>query len=525
MWADQAGDEPAKAEVRLDDVVADVVNVHNRKPKSFEVLCDHKPGKRTISVAFTNDFFDSKAEKSKRDRNLYVRSVSIEGPIDTDPIYPESHRRLIAVSPDASGGVSAEEAARQNLRAFLRRAFRRAVNDAEVGEYLRLFNMAHGRGESFVRSMQVAMTAALVSPQFLFRIETDRNPNDPADRHSLDDFELASRLSYFLWSSMPDDELLQLAEGGVLNREDVLKQQVDRMLEDPRSVAIVDNFVEQWLALRKLNTQEVSPDPELFPMYSPKLRDDMQTETKMFVQSIIREQKPLSTMLTADYTFVNERLAELYDIDGVKGDDFRKVKLPKGRRGLLTHASVLTLTSYPQRTSPVKRGEWVLANILGDEPPPPPPLVPGLEETQEANPDLALREQLVLHRADPGCAACHRTMDEIGFGFENFDPIGRWRDQDGKFKIDAGGELPSGESFKTPAELVDVLQRREAEFQHCVSEKLLTYALGRGLEYYDRCALEDIATRLENDGATFPNLIQSIVISQPFRMRRGEADE
>ncbi|MEZ6064522.1 MAG: DUF1588 domain-containing protein [Planctomycetaceae bacterium] len=256
------------------------------------------------------------------------------------------------------------------------------------------------------------------------------------------------------------------------------------------------------------------------------IRRDIWRETELFFGSIVREDRSIVDLINARFTFLNERLAKLYGIDGIKGDEFRKVELADPRRGgLVTHASILTLTSYPTRTSPVKRGEWVLANLLGDKPPDPPPVVPALDETQSAHPDLSLREQLLLHREDPGCASCHIVMDEIGFGLQNFDPIGRWREVEGKHPIDSQGTLPSGETFSTPGELNAILSSRKSEFARCLTEKLLTYALGRGLEYYDRCTVEEIVTRLEAREYRFSELLVGIVESRPFQYQGQRASD
>ncbi|HVJ68690.1 MAG TPA: DUF1588 domain-containing protein, partial [Caulifigura sp.] len=268
-------------------------------------------------------------------------------------------------------------------------------------------------------------------------------------------------------------------------------------------------------------TEDVMPDREQFPEFDEALRSDMARETEMFFEEMIRSDRSVLTLLDGKYTFLNERLAKLYGIEGVKGDDFRRVELKDANRGgILTQPAILTLTSYPTRTSPVKRGQWVLETLLGDEPPDPPPVVPGLEETTKSNPNLPMRAQLELHRADPGCKACHKVMDEIGFGLENFDPIGRWRTKDGPNDIDARAQLPSGEQFSRPGELVSIVRAREDEFRRCLTEKLLTYALGRGVEYYDRCAIDAITTRLKNNGSRFSAIVLGIVQSEPFRMTR-----
>jgi Protein of unknown function (DUF1592)/Protein of unknown function (DUF1588)/Protein of unknown function (DUF1585) len=366
--------------------------------------------------------------------------------------------------------------------------------------------------------MNLTMQAVLVSPHFLFRVEGGRRRD--AGVEMLDDFALASRLSYFLWSSLPDDELFELAGQNRLHAPDVLKQQTLRLLNHPRADALVSNFAGQWLGLRRLTTKDVRPDAAQFPGFDDQLRLDLWKETELFFGSIVRSNGSIYELLTGRYSFLNERLARHYGIEGVNGPEFRRVNFKdQPRAGVLTQGSFLTLTSHPARTSPVKRGEWVLTNLLGDAPPEPPPSVPTLEQTQAANPTLTLRQQMERHRADPACANCHRVMDAIGFGLENFDPVGRWRDRDSTQPIDAKGALPTGETFDGPIELVAILNQRKADFGRCLTEKLLTYALGRGVEWYDKCAVDDILARLKTDDR-FATLILAIVESAPFQMRR-----
>jgi hypothetical protein len=368
--------------------------------------------------------------------------------------------------------------------------------------------------------MQLALEAVLVSPHFLFRGELQPDPNDPHAVHAIDDYALASRLSYFLWSSMPDEELFALAASGQLRAR--LEPQVRRMLRDPKARALVENFAGQWLQLRNLRV--VTPDAKTFPGYDDALRTAMQKETEMFFEYIMREDRSVLDFIKADYTFLNERLARHYGIAGVKGEAFQRVSLRKtGRAGVLTQGAVLTLTSNPTRTSPVKRGKYVLENILGTPPPPPPPDVPELKEVQLTG---TLRQRMEQHRANPTCASCHARMDPIGFGFENFDGVGAWRAREGSFPIDASGTLVSGESFHGAAELAEVLSHeKRKEFLHCLSEKMLTYALGRGLEFYDKCALEEITKKLARGGSKFSTLVLAVVNSVPFQQRRGEADK
>jgi len=363
----------------------------------------------------------------------------------------------------------------------------------------------------------------LISPHFLFRGELQLNPDNPTESHAIEEFALAARLSYFLWSSMPDGELFALAGKGKLRRE--LPKQMHRMLKDANSDALVHNFAGQWLQLRNLKT--MAPDRQVFPSFDEELRAAMATETELFFKNIVREDRSVMEFLTADYTFVNESLARHYGLKpGVTGQEFQRVLLKgSGRAGVLTHASILTVTSNPNRTSPVKRGKWVLENLLAQPPPPPPPNVPPLSEGTEAAASASLRERMEKHRQDPLCASCHAQMDPIGFSLENYDGIGGWRDRDGTFPIDASGRLPGGEQFSGADGLRSLLaSKRKEQFLRCLAEKMLTYALGRGLEYYDRCALETIVAQIEKQDCRFSALIEAVVNSVPFQRRRGEGD-
>ncbi|MFN3651359.1 MAG: DUF1592 domain-containing protein [Armatimonadota bacterium] len=438
---------------------------------------------------------------------------------------PESHRRIIttAAAPDASLDDK-KKAARASLAEFGRRAYRRPLQDGELDRLVKIVELSVKDGDSFERGMQLATQAVLVSPHFLFRVELDGKDKDPAKARDLNGYELASRLSYFLWSTMPDDELFRLAESGTLTQPKVLEAQVRRMLAHEKAWALVENFGEQWLTLRTLKT--ASPDPKQFPTFNDQLRDAMLTETHMFFQSILKEDKSVLDFIDGNYTYLNEPLAKHYGIDFVKGDHFRKVVLTNDqRRGVLTQASILTITSNPTRTSPVKRGKWVLEQILGTPPPPPPPNVPELEEAKEGQVlKGTLRERMEQHRADPGCASCHLRMDALGFGLENFDPIGAWREKDGEDPIDASGTLPSGEEFKTPVELIQILKGEKEQFVTHLAGQLLTFGLGRGLEYYDRCAVDEMVAKAAKDNYRFSTLIMEIVKSDPFRKKRGDGN-
>jgi hypothetical protein len=422
---------------------------------------------------------------------------------------------LVAVPEDNDGYF---QTARKVFRAFGDRAYRRPLRQDEMRRLMRFMEMADRNGESFEAGIKLGLQALLVSPHFLFRIEADPDKKDAA-AHPISEYELATRLSYFLWSTMPDEELFREARAGTLRKN--LEVQVRRMLKDPKARALVDNFAGQWLQTR--NVKSATPDPGLFPSFDEPLRTAMQKETELFFENVLREDRSVLDFLDADYTFLNERLAKHYGIAGVKGAEFRKVSL-KGtdRGGVLTQASILTITSNPTRTSPVKRGKWVLENIFGTPPPPPPPDVPELKEGKDTELKGSLRERMEQHRRDPGCATCHQRMDPIGFAFENFDAIGAWRTKDGKHAIDPAGTLPSGQSFKGPAELRVILKGKADLFARCLSEKLLTYALGRGTEPSDRCSIDEIARALAKNDYRFSSLVLAVVRCDPFQMRRGQ---
>lgn len=404
----------------------------------------------------------------------------------------------------------------QNLNEFCERAYRRPLSAEELQRLSGLSLYALQQTSPLEEIYQTGVSAILANPNFLFRVEEDPTDDDEDGIRELNDFELASRLSYFLWSSLPDEELFQLAKRGELKQHEVLKSQALRMLGDPKARALVDNFAGQWLQLRDL--PRLAPDPEKFPQYNRELQQAMRAETELFFASLMKENRSVLEFLKADYSYVNERLAVHYGISGVQGDAFQRIDLPPGRRGVITHASILMLTSNPTRTSPVKRGKWILDNILAEPPPPPPANVPELEAGGESL--GSLREQMEQHRANESCAVCHRRMDALGFGLENFDAVGGWRDHDGRFAVDSSGAMPSGREFHGAAELMKILiDEKKTEFCRCLTKKMLTYALGRGLESYDRCAVNEIVASLEKNDYRFATLITEIVASDPFTMR------
>ncbi|MSR60192.1 MAG: DUF1592 domain-containing protein [Planctomycetaceae bacterium] len=526
-WADQAGPEPAKMTCRLGDQELQTVDVEAvaAEPRNYEMKLKVEAGKRHFAAKFINDYYkpDDPDPKLKGDRNLYVDRLEVQGPIGVLPEnLPASHTRLVTCRPSEPALVA--DCARVILRPLAGRAFRRPATDDEVSGLVRLVELVVSDGSSFERGVQVAVQGILVSPQFLFRVELDPEPHNSQAVRTLGDYELATRLSYFLWSSLPDDELFRLAEAGTLRHEGNLAAQVRRMLKDPKSSALVEDFAGQWLQLRTLRL--INPDKAQFPQFDEALRAAMETETKMFFEAIVREDRNLFDFLDADFTFVNERLARHYEIPGVTGEQFQRVTLATAQRGgLLGQASILLVTSNPTRTSPVKRGKWVLENLLNAAPPPPPPGVPELSEEKDKVLSGTLRQRMEQHRANPACAACHTQMDALGFGLENYDPIGAWRVKDGTFDIDASGTLPGGAAFSSPAELRVILKSRQNEFRRCLAEKLLTFALGRGLEYYDKCTVDQIARHVAANHDKFSALVLEIVQSDPFQKRRGKSGD
>jgi len=433
----------------------------------------------------------------------YLESVEVYGPL---PEGQTPDRRFLACG--HAPGQHGANCARQILAPLARKAWRRPVTGVEIDGLLGLAAREQARTGSFEDAMRSSLMAILVSPHFLFRVERDRGRGaQPISPH-----ELATRLSYFLWGSLPDDELSRLADNGTLDSK--VEEQTARMLRDPRSAAFIESFAGQWLQTRNLAV--LKPDAKLFPGFTGELAAAMRTETELFFAEILRENRSILDFLDAPFTYLNERLAKHYGIAEVSGEAFRRVTLDGAQRGgVLTHGSVLTVSSYPTRTSPVIRGKWILDNLLNQPPPPPPPNVPALEEKAAAS-GGSMRQQLEKHRTNAACAACHARMDPLGFGLENYDAIGRWREED------ASGELPGGVHFSTPAEMKTILKADPDVFARALTEKMLTYALGRGVELRDRAAVRRIVDRLRTNGYRMQELILGIVESEPFRKRRGE---
>jgi hypothetical protein len=523
---DRAGTELPKLSIKIDRKEVKVFDVDATagNAKIYEVRTRVKVGKQPVAAEFTNDFLDANAKDPKmKDRNLYIEAIEIEGPIDAKPKeLPETHKRIFVSMPATNSISEKESTAAKILQSFMRRAFRRPVKMEETAKYVKLFRYVDGQGEQFERAIQIALRAVLVSPHFLFKVEKDPNPTDTTP-HRLDPYEYATRISYFLWSSMPDEELFKMADDGSIFSRLFLDPKIKKMIQDPKAKAFTENFAGQWLQLRTLAT--ATPDRETYPIYDAALKQAMIRETELFFENIVLKDRSIMEFLDSDYTFVNERLAKHYRIEGIKGSEFQQVKLTdKNRGGVLTQASILTLTSNPTRTSPVKRGKWILENILGTPPPPPDPNAPPLEE-KAASSTASIREKMEQHRANAICASCHSKMDPLGFGLDNFDGVGYWRTYEGKNKIDASGVLPAGEKFDGPSQMRKVLLAKGDLFRRCLSEKLLTYALGRGLEYFDKCALDAVVESTKANGDRFSTLVLGIVNSEPFQKRRGYKPE
>lgn len=517
--ADLAGDELPKMTLAVDGQQKHVFEVGNDDQVA---VFDHKlqleAGKRRVALAFINDFYDpDNANPKRRDRNLHVARLQVTGPLGGGREHlPENHLRLVKYVPNDK--LSWAEAAKQNLSPIASRAFRRPATDEELQRLVQVVELAKEHGDSFETGMQLGLQAVLVSPYFLFKVEASPDPSaGPEAVRKLNDFELAARLSYFLWSTLPDEELFQLAAKNQLRTGDNLERQVRRMLADPRSQALVENFAGQWLTLRNLDG--VQPSSRLFRLWNAQLRAAMRKETELFVGEVMRQDLSVLRLLDADFTFVDEQLAKLYGLEGVRGPEFRKVSLagtPRG--GILTQGSILTVTSNPTRTSAVKRGKWIMENLLNESPPPPPPGVPELVVEDRRNVVATVREQMEKHRADPNCKSCHLVMDSLGFALENYDAIGAYREKEGPFPIDASGVLPTGEKITGAVELRQLLlSSKREQYVDCLAEKMLTYALGRGLEYYDQCAIAEITSQLKNDDYRFSTLIVEVVRSYPFQ--------
>ena len=495
-------------------------------------------GPHVVSVAFVRRFTEPEgvlqprqsifavAVNEMRDGYAAVEHVAIGGPYtSTGPGDTPARRALFTCRPASAAPADEEACAREILTSLARRAYRRPIEAGDLATLMDFYRAGRSDG-SFDAGIQLALERVLIAPDFLFRVERDPVDIEPATAYALTDLEMASRLSYFLWSSGPDDELLHLAERGRLSDPEALGRQARRMLADPRAKELVRNFAGQWLYLR--NLRGAVPDALVFPEFDENLRDAFLQETELFVESLIREDRSVLDLLGADYTFVNERLAEHYGIPGVYGSHFRRVALDPAvaerRGGIFGHGSLLTVTSYPNRTSPVLRGKWVLTNVLGTPPPPPPADVPDLPDRGEDGGAATVRDRLALHRESPACSVCHAPMDPLGLALENYDAVGKWRTTgETRQPIDASGNLPDGTAFEGPTGLRTLLLERRELFVGTLTEKLLAYALGRGPEHYDRPTVRAIARAAAEDDYRWSSIIVGIVQSTPFRMRRSQS--
>ena len=527
--------EPHEMEVLLDRAQVQSFTVKPAKPGTGDEKIDAhlklrltaKAGPHDLGVTFRKNsasLIETLRQPYNAHFNMHrhprlspaVYQVSITGPFeDHGAGDTPSRHRIFAAYPKSPSDEDA--CAKQNILTLMHRAYRRPVGDADLERILPFYQEARHDGD-FDAGMQAALSAVLVSPEFLFRVERDPDGLAPQTAYPVSDLELASRLSFFLWSSIPDDELLTIAERGELHKPDVLEKQTRRMLADMRSKSLVSSFVEQWLHLR--NLEAITPDARLFPDFDDNLRQAFRQETELLFDEVMREDRSVLALLKSDHTYLNERLARHYEIPFIFGTRFRRVDLPPGsqRGGILRQASILTVTSYATRTSPVIRGKWVLENLLGITPPPPPPNVPALEENT-VSASLPVRQRLVKHRANPACANCHALTDPVGFAFENFDAVGRWRTTEEGQAVDASGGFYDGREFAGVEGLESALLARPEMFVDTMIEKLLTYSLGRGIETYDGPAIRKVEHAARADDYRFSALITAIVQSTPFQMR------
>ena len=430
---------------------------------------------------------------------------------------PKKDALIFTVKPDPA--KPKREAAKATFQALLLRAFRRPPTPEELERWAKLYEQGEKFDATFEGAMKLPLRAILISPHFLFRVENESPIGDATGAYPISDWEFASRLSYFLWSSMPDDALLEAAKKGSLRSPKVLDAEIARMIKDPRARELGENFTTQWLQIRRL--EDVKFDAKQFPGFSDALRQDMIMEAVLFFEAVLKEDRSVLDLLDADFTFLNGRLAQHYGL-GASGTEFQRVKLGDGRRGgVLTMGAVLAATSDPDRTSPVKRGKWVLESILGTPPPPPVPDAANLKP-EPGDASLTLRERMERHRKDPNCASCHNRMDPIGFGFENYDAVGVWRDRDGGKPIDASAVLPDGKKFNGPVELKKIIQSRKEQFVECLIEKMLTFALGRGVEHYDGPVIKELSTTLARNNYKLSTLVVEVVKSYPFQYRQKD---
>jgi len=502
----QAGEDKVKAKILL-GAVANEVTVANNEPREFSLTAEISDEQRGLGVDYLNDFWD---EATKADRNLLIHGISLEGPLD------QQSKRNALLFPERKEGVSDDQYITIVLRNFLAHAFRRPAADAEIARYATLVKEQRKAKQNVEDAMRPAFEAAMISPQFLFREwHALYSLEKSGSVISVPELSLASRISYFLWSSSPEDSTLSMAANKQLRP--LITEEVDRMIRSPKSAALVDRFFAQWLQYQ--DAAFIPIDRKLYPATAGSLRGEMVEETRLFCEDLLKNNLPVTRLIDADYTFVNESLATHYQIPNVNGDTYRKVTYTDAqRRGVLTHGSILAVTSNPNRTSPVKRGKWVLETLLDAAPPPPPPNVPSLPAANKGITSASLRAQLELHRKDPACASCHKLMDGIGFAFEAFDVDGSRRDGP---EIDTRGNLASGEMVDSPAALSKILaSKRVDEFHRAFAVKMLTFALGRGLDYYDKPAVDKIVAHAAKNNYTLHSYIHATIYSFPFQNYR-----
>ncbi|MDF1666120.1 MAG: DUF1592 domain-containing protein, partial [Planctomycetota bacterium] len=520
VFGQQAGPEDARMAMKVNGLNIDTMSVPNelRNPGVFKVKVKLKPGTHTLSVAFLNDYWNPGAkDKNRRDRNFGADWLELKGPLTAPTKTPfEDYLSGFGAVPKAR--VQWSGFAKKILTALTRRAYRRPPTETEVNRVLSFFETTIAQGESFQEGLRSSLSYLLVSPHFIYRVEKDNDPDNEKAIHRLSDHELATRLSYFLWCSLPDRELDLVADSGKLRQQ--IEKQVRRMLDDPRSSRFVEQFAGQWLQLRRLATS--SPDPDIFPGYSARLSEDMRIETEMFFEAILRENRSISDFLDAKFTFVNGRLAKHYGMNTVKGPRWRRVRVAKGRGGLLGHASILTISSNPTRSSPVKRGKWVLEALLDDPPPPPTPGTDSLAPIAKSGPkSLSIRERFEQHRAKKECAVCHDRLDPLGFALENFDGIGAFRTRMNGKVIDVSAQLPGGKKFSGLNGLLDNLRVKKVRIVRGLARNLMVYALGRGNIPSDAALLDSVVQRIA-PRYQLAELIVQIVKSDAFQKRRGE---
>jgi len=530
-----------KLDLRLNKKRLDLFDVGGRNRGPFETRLSVKAGNREIGASFVGGLENALPVDGSPPRpsvttfayRLYannlptVGSIEVLGPFNgTVPSETETRTRIFSCYPATE--IEETGCAEEIIRSLAKRAYRRPTEETDIRSLMSSYQEGRREGETFEEGIRWAVESILVSPKFLFRIEREPADIDPKAPYKIHGLDLASRLSFFLWSSIPDDELIDLAVNGTLNNSDILRTQINRMLEDPRSQAFIENFGGQWLYLRNLRT--AAPDPTLFPDFDDNLREAFRSETELFFADQVQRDQSVLEMLKADYTFVNERLAEHYGMPNVYGNHFRRVNyLDKRRSGLLGHGSLLTVTSYPHRTSPVVRGKWLLENLLGAPPPPPPPDVPGFPERGEGDEPTTVRERLETHRANPACASCHAPMDPLGFALENFNAVGQWRAKDpvADAVIESSGTLPNGVQFSDVAGFRDALLEEPWAGQYIsnIASKLLTYAMGRGVEYYDKPAVRKIVETAKDENYSWSAIIRGVVSSAPFQMRMPRSSD